>query len=301
MPNDPDSPSSTPAGAGTRWFEQAPGPLVTEPRQSTAPDGLWVRCPGCQTILFRQVLNETLGVCPTCQYHHRWDSLARLQHLVDPGSFERHDADVLPLDPLAFVDGKPYSQRLATTQNRLGEPDAYVAGSATLLGLPVEIGTFNFAFMGGSMGSVVGELITRQIERAVERIVPCIIISASGGARMQEGIFSLMQMAKTSAALARLRDQAHMPYISILTDPTTGGVAASFAMLGDVILAEPNALIGFAGPRVIRETIRQELPPGFQTSEYLLEHGLVDQIVPRPQLRDTLGKLLRVLTPPSAA
>jgi acetyl-CoA carboxylase carboxyl transferase subunit beta len=163
----------------------------------------------------------------------------------------------------------------------------------------VEIGTFHFAFMGGSMGSVVGELVTRQIERALTQRVPCIIISASGGARMQEGIFSLMQMAKTSAALARLRDEAKMPYISILTDPTTGGVAASFAMLGDVILAEPNALIGFAGPRVIRETIRQELPAGFQTSEYLLEHGLVDQIVPRAQLRDTLGKLLRVLTPPT--
>lgn len=259
-----------------------------------------MRCPGCQAVLFRRVLDESLGVCPTCQHHHRWDSLARLRHLVDEGSFERHDQDVLPVDPLGFVDGKPYSQRLAATQNRLGEPDAYVAGAATILGLPVEIGTFNFAFMGGSMGSVVGELVARQVERAIVRRVPCVIISASGGARMQEGIFSLMQMAKTSAALARLRDDAGMPYISVLTDPTTGGVAASFAMLGDVILAEPNALIGFAGPRVIRETIRQELPPGFQTSEYLLEHGLVDQIVPRSQLRETLAKLLRVLTPPRA-
>ncbi len=295
MSSDPDS--IPPVDGAVRWFEQAPGPLVAEPRQSTAPDGLWVRCPGCQTILFRQVLIETLGVCPTCQHHHRWESLARLHHLVDPGTFTRHDADVLPLDPLGFVDGKPYGQRLTATQNRLGEPDAYVAGSALLLGLPVEIGTFNFAFMGGSMGSVVGELVTRQIERAIDRRVPTIVISASGGARMQEGIFSLMQMAKTSAALARLRDVARMPFISLLTDPTTGGVAASFAMLGDVILAEPNALIGFAGPRVIRETIRQELPPGFQTSEYLLEHGLVDQIVPRAQLRETLGRLLRVLTP----
>lgn len=294
MSNDPQSPS---ADAPARWFEQTPGPLVAEPRQSAAPDGLWVRCPGCQSILFRQVLTENLSVCPTCQHHHRWDSLARLQHLCDEGSFVRHDADVLPTDPLAFVDGKPYASRLTATQNKVGEPDAYVAGSATLLGLPIEIGTFHFGFMGGSMGSVVGELVTRQIERAIARRVPCIIISASGGARMQEGIFSLMQMAKTSAALARLRDVAHMPYISLLTDPTTGGVAASFAMLGDVILAEPNALIGFAGPRVIRETIRQELPAGFQTSEYLLEHGLVDQIVPRAQLRDTLGKLLRVLTP----
>ncbi len=298
MAHDPDPPPE-PGAPGTRWFEQAPGPLVAEPRQSQAPDGLWVRCPGCQTILFRQVLSEHLGVCPTCQHHHRWDSLARLHHLVDPESFQRHDADVLPLDPLGFVDGKPYQHRLSSTQNRLGEPDAYVAGAAMILGLPVEIGTFNFAFMGGSMGSVVGELITRQIERAIARKVPCIVISASGGARMQEGIFSLMQMAKTSAALARLRDNAKMPYLSVLTDPTTGGVAASFAMLGDVILAEPNALIGFAGPRVIRETIRQELPPGFQTSEYLLEHGLVDQIVPRAQLRETIGRLLRLLTPPA--
>lgn len=298
MSNDPESPS---ADAPARWFEQTPGPLVAEPRQSAAPDGLWVRCPGCQSILFRQVLTENLSVCPTCQHHHRWESMARLQHLCDEGSFVRHDADVLPTDPLAFVDGKPYSARLTATQNKVGEPDAYVAGSATILGLPVEIGSFHFGFMGGSMGSVVGELVTRQIERAIARRVPCIIISASGGARMQEGIFSLMQMAKTSAALARLRDDARMPYISLLTDPTTGGVAASFAMLGDVILAEPNALIGFAGPRVIRETIRQELPAGFQTSEYLLEHGLVDQIVPRAQLRDTLGKLLRVLTPTQPA
>ncbi len=293
MATDPDPPSTT----GARWLEQAPVPLVPEPRSSTAPDGLWVRCPGCQAVLFRRVLDENLGVCPTCQHHHRWESLARLRHLVDEGSFERHDQDILPVDPLGFVDGKPYSQRLTATQNRLGEPDAYVAGSATIEGLPVEIGTFHFAFMGGSMGSVVGELVARQVERAIARRVPCIIISASGGARMQEGIFSLMQMAKTSAALARLRDEAGVPYISVLTDPTTGGVAASFAMLGDVILAEPNALIGFAGPRVIRETIRQELPPGFQTSEYLLEHGLVDQIVPRSQLRETLAKLLRVLTP----
>lgn len=296
MATDPDPPST----AGARWFEQAPVPLVPEPRSSTAPDGLWVRCPGCQAVLFRRVLDENLGVCPTCQHHHRWDSLARLRHLVDEGTFERHDQDVLPVDPLGFVDGKPYSHRLAATQNRLGEPDAYVAGAATILGLPVEIGTFNFAFMGGSMGSVVGELVARQVERAIARRVPCVIISASGGARMQEGIFSLMQMAKTSAALARLRDDAGMPYISVLTDPTTGGVAASFAMLGDVILAEPNALIGFAGPRVIRETIRQELPPGFQTSEYLLDHGLVDHIVPRSQLRETLAKLLRVLTPQRA-
>jgi len=281
-----------------RWFEQVPQPPVGTPREAPPRKDLWVRCPGCEQILFRQALAEGMGVCPHCGQHHRWDSLARLAMLVDEGSFERHDTDVAPVDPLGFADSKPYPDRLRATQRAVGELDAYVAGSARIEELPVEIGTFNFRFMGGSMGSVVGELITRQFERAVERRVPAIVISASGGARMQEGIYSLMQMAKTCAALARLRDEARMPYLSILADPTTGGVAASFAMLGDVIIAEPHALVGFAGPRVIQQTIGQELPEGFQTSEYLLAHGMVDLIVPRAELRATVARLLRLLTPP---
>jgi acetyl-CoA carboxylase carboxyl transferase subunit beta len=282
---------------GPRWFEQPPNPIVSEPRAGPPVKDLWSKCPGCDTILYRAVLLEQMAVCPHCGHHHRWDSRARLDALCDPGSFVRHDDNVAPVDRLQFVDAKPYAARLVATQRTQGELDAYIAGSATLDGIPLEIGTFNFRFMGGSMGSVVGELVTRQFERAAERKVPAIVISQSGGARMQEGILSLMQMAKSCAALARLRDEARMPYISILTDPTTGGVAASFAMLGDVIVAEPNALVGFAGPRVIAQTIGQELPEGFQTSEYLLAHGMVDLIVPRPELRETLARVLRLLLP----
>lgn len=288
MSQDPNAP---------RWFEQEPALLQAEPRTQPAMKDLWVRCPGCDQILFRAALAEVMGVCHHCGHHHRWDSLARLHALCDEGSFVRHDQYVAPVDALAFSDGRAYAERLRSTQRAQGELDAYVSGTATLNGLEVEIGTFNFRFMGGSMGSVVGELITRQFERAADKKRPAIVISASGGARMQEGILSLMQMAKTCAALGRLRDEAKMPYISVLTDPTTGGVAASFAMLGDIIVAEPHALVGFAGPRVIRETIRQELPEGFQTSEYLLEHGMVDLIVPRAELKDTLARLARHLSP----
>ena len=283
-----------------RWFEQAPQGPQAEPRATPAKKDLWVKCPGCTQILYRAALAEQMAICPHCGYHHRWDSVARLYAVMDEGSFERVDENVTPLDPLGFVDAKPYADRLRATQRAMREADAYIAGACTIHGIPVEIGTFNFKFMGGSMGSVVGELVTRQFERARERRRPAVVISASGGARMQEGILSLMQMAKTCAALARMREETRMPYISVLTDPTTGGVAASFAMLGDVIVAEPHALIGFAGPRVIRETIRQELPDGFQTSEYLLEHGMVDLICPRPQLRDTLARLLRYLIPPDS-
>jgi acetyl-CoA carboxylase carboxyl transferase subunit beta len=286
---DPDPP---------RWFELPHAPLQAEPRSDSGPPpNLWVKCPGCAQILFRPALLERMAVCPHCAWHHRWDSRARLEALVDAGSFQRFDAGIAPMDPLAFRDSKPYARRLDATQRATGEMDAFIAGSATIHGLPVEVGSFLFAFMGGSMGSVVGELVTRQFERAAERRVPAVVISASGGARMQEGLLSLMQMAKSCAALARLRDEARMPYISILADPTTGGVAASFAMLGDVILAEPNALVGFAGPRVIQQTIGQDLPEGFQTSEYLLEHGMVDLIVPRAALKDTVARLLRLLTP----
>jgi acetyl-CoA carboxylase carboxyl transferase subunit beta len=294
-----DDSSNPPAGDSVpRWFENPPAPLVAEPRTDAGRRDLWARCPGCEQILFRPALLERMAVCPHCDHHHRWEWKPRLDSLVDEGSFVRVDQDVAPTDPLGFSDGKRYADRLRSTQRTQGELDAYVSGSAAIEGIPVEIGTFNFRFMGGSMGSVVGELVTRQFERAATNLRPAIVISASGGARMQEGILSLMQMAKTCAALAKLRDEARMPYISLITDPTTGGVAASFAMLGDVIVAEPHALIGFAGPRVIRETIRQELPEGFQTSEYLLEHGMVDMVVARGEMRATLGKLLRMLVPP---
>jgi acetyl-CoA carboxylase carboxyl transferase subunit beta len=280
-----------------RWFEQAPPEPKAGPRTAD-PDvvkQLWTKCPECDEVLYNEALDETKNVCPTCGYHLRFDCLERLNLIVDPESFERHDEDLSPMDPLGFVDSKPYSERIKASQAKTGERDAYVAGTATIDGIPVQVGTFNFRFMGGSMGSVVGELITRQIERGVELGQPVVIISSSGGARMQEGVLSLMQMAKTCAALAKLRDEAGMPYISILTHPTTGGVAASFAMLGDLILAEPNALIGFAGPRVIEQTIGEALPEGFQTSEYLIDHGMIDRIVPRTEMKGVIARCLRLL------
>jgi acetyl-CoA carboxylase carboxyl transferase subunit beta len=250
-------------------------------------------------VLYKEDLADTARVCPKCGQHLKITAWDRLELLVDAGSFRRLDAGLTPLDPLEFVDSKPYSKRIAASMAKTGESDAWIGGTAMIDGLPVHIGTFNFAFMGGSMGSVVGEAITRLFERAVRTEQPAIVISASGGARMQEGVLSLMQMAKTCAALARLRDETRAPYISVLTHPTTGGVAASFAMLGDVIIAEPHALIGFAGPRVIEQTIGESLPDGFQTSEYLLEHGMVDMICPRGELRERLVTTLRLLVDPA--
>lgn len=284
-----------------RWFEKAPpepkpGPRATDP---AVVKQLWSKCPDCDEVLYNEALEQTKNVCPGCGYHLRFDCLQRLELLVDEGSFERHDEQLSPMDPLGFVDSKAYSDRIKASQAKTGERDAYVAGSATLDGIPVQIGTFNFRFMGGSMGSVVGELITRQIERAIILEQPVIIISSSGGARMQEGVLSLMQMAKTCAALSRLRDDAGLPYISVLTHPTTGGVAASFAMLGDLILAEPNALIGFAGPRVIEQTIGESLPEGFQTSEYLVAHGMIDRIVARLDMKGEIARCLRLLMDPT--
>ena len=283
-----------------RWFEQSPpepqaGPRATDVAKVKA---LWNQCPGCREVLNKEDLAGSMQTCVHCGYHLRMDNFDRVLTLIDADSFVRHDESLAPTDPLQFVDSKPYIKRIEASQTKTRENDAYISGSATIEGIPVQIGTFNFAFMGGSMGSVVGELITRQFERAAERGEPAIVISASGGARMQEGLLSLMQMAKTCAALARLRDEAKMPYISLLTHPTTGGVAASFAMLGDLILAEPNALIGFAGPRVIEQTIGQALPDGFQTSEYLLEHGMIDRIVARTEMRETLARCLRLLLDP---
>jgi acetyl-CoA carboxylase carboxyl transferase subunit beta len=286
------------AADGPRWFERKPPELKAKPRPVPNVEQLWVKCPGCREVLYKDGLEESAQVCMHCGHHLRLGPGARIALLADEGSFVRKDAGLQPTDPLGFVDSKTYADRLVASQKKTGEQDAYFAGTCTIDGIPVQIGTFNFAFMGGSMGSVVGEAITRQFERAVAAGEPAIVISASGGARMQEGLLSLMQMAKTCAALSRLRDEAKVPYISILTHPTTGGVAASFAMLGDIIVAEPKALIGFAGPRVIEQTIGEALPEGFQTSEYLLAHGMVDEIVPRGELRAFVVRSLHLLTDP---
>ncbi len=277
--------------AESRWFEQGPKDLQSAQGRRSGGKDLWMRCPGCSEVLYKPALKERHQVCLHCGYHFKVGAAERLALLLDPDSQVRHDAGLKPVDALGFVDSKPYTLRIQQSQSKTQESDAAIAVSATIDGIPVEVTAFNFAFMGGSMGSVVGEVVTRTFERAAERKCPAIVISSSGGARMQEGILSLMQMAKTCAALAKLRD-VNQPYISLLTHPTTGGVAASFSMLGDIILAEPNALIGFAGPRVIEQTIGESLPEGFQTSEYLLEHGMVDSIVSRLELRQVLIDLL---------
>lgn len=285
---------------GPRWFEQAPPEPQPGPRarEDARVERLWTRCPGCKEVLYKDHLAEQHQVCPHCGHHLKIGARERLDLVLDPGSFRRYDAGLFAQDPLEFADSKPYPARLERSRKKTGEADAWIGGSGTIDGIAVQVGSFNFAFMGGSMGSVVGEAVTRLFERAARHQQPAIVFNASGGARMQEGVLSLMQMAKSCAALARLREEARVPYISVLTHPTTGGVAASFAMLGDLILAEPNALIGFAGPRVIEQTIGQSLPEGFQTSEYLLEHGLVDKIVPRSELRSTLANCLHLLVDP---
>ncbi len=256
------------------------------------PRGVWTKCEGCGATLYELELDECARVCKFCGHHHRLPTDARIALMVDEGSWHELDRDLISNDPLEFrVDERRYRDQVKAAIKKTGSNDAYRAGSATIGGHPVEVGFFDFAFMGGSMGSVVGEKITRQFERALERRRPAVVFCASGGARMQEGVLSLMQMAKTSAARSRLREAA-VPYIAVLLHPTTGGVAASIAMLGDLILAEPKALIGFAGPRVIEQTIRQQLPEGFQRSEFLLEHGMVDQIVERPALKATISRVL---------
>ncbi len=255
---------------------------------------LWIKCKSCNEIIYRKVIERNFQVCPKCNYHFQIPALKRLESLVDPNSFIELDANLVSMDPLEFKDTKRYPHRIKESQEATGYKDAVICGEARIEGQPAMIGIFEFKFMGGSLGSVVGEKITRLIEGATEKKIGVVVFCASGGARMQEGILSLMQMAKTSAALAR-HHEAGIPYISVLTDPTTGGVSASIAMLGDVIIAEPKALIGFAGPRVIKETIRTELPEGFQLSEYLLQHGMIDLIVERKDLRSTLALLLEML------
>jgi acetyl-CoA carboxylase carboxyl transferase subunit beta len=262
--------------------------------RNKVPQGLWTKCKSCGEIVYQQEIERNLMVCPKCDHHFYLPSRKRIELLTDEGSFTEFWSDLEALDPLEFKDAKRYPERVKAAQKSTGVSDAMVAGRATLESQPLWIGAFEFGFMGGSMGSVVGEKVTRIFESAAEEKTPAVVVCSSGGARMQEGLLSLMQMAKTSAALSRLRTERR-PYFSILTDPTTGGVAASFAMLGDVIIAEPRALIGFAGPRVIEQTIRQKLPEGFQRSEFLLEHGMVDMIVRRHELKGTLTRLLSLL------
>jgi acetyl-CoA carboxylase carboxyl transferase subunit beta len=279
------------------WFRKTKKPKairVDRPR-STVPEGLWVKCEDCKEIIYSRDLDRNLKVCPKCGYHFRIDARSRLSLLLDEPSPRELFTEVSPTDPLSFRDSKRYRDRLKSYQQAVGERDAVIVVQGTMEEIPVVLAVMEYRFMGGSMGSVVGEKIARAAERARERQWPLIVVSASGGARMQEGVLSLMQMAKIAAALARLR-AARVPYLSVLTDPTTGGVTASFAMLGDLNIAEPGALIGFAGPRVIEQTIRQSLPEGFQRSEFLLQHGFLDMVVQRAEMKETLARCLRHLT-----
>ncbi len=274
------------------WFEKLmPSRISTENRTRSVPEGVWIKCQKCDAQLYRNELERNLQVCPKCENHMRIGARKRLDFFLDPDSQTEIAGELEPEDPLKFRDSKKYRDRIVQAQKKTGEKDALVAVSGTLLGRPVVVCAFEFAFMGGSMGSVVGERFTRATNFAAENNMPLISFAASGGARMQEALFSLLQMAKTSAALARL-GAAGVPYISVLTDPTTGGVSASLAMLGDINIAEPGALIGFAGPRVIEQTVREKLPEGFQRSEFLLDHGAIDMIVDRRQMRDEVADLL---------
>ncbi|QWV98316.1 acetyl-CoA carboxylase, carboxyltransferase subunit beta [Geomonas nitrogeniifigens] len=277
------------------WFKRDNPPMARGAEHKVkVPEGLWTKCVSCNETIYTKDIESNLNVCPKCGHHYRISTKKRIELLIDEGTFTEFDAGMVSVDFLEFKDSKSYQDRIDQALAKGGSKDAIVCGSGKIEGTPVQLCVFDFSFMGGSMGSVVGEKITRGIERALEQGTPCIIVSASGGARMQESILSLMQMAKTSAALAKLRE-AGLPFVSILTDPTTGGVTASFAMLGDVNMAEPKALIGFAGPRVIEQTIRQKLPQGFQRSEYLLDHGMVDVIVERSKMKAQLSSILKML------
>jgi acetyl-CoA carboxylase carboxyl transferase subunit beta len=282
------------------WFSKQKKVKAKESTPDAPPpppakgEGVWHKCSGCENVVARAELEREWNVCGSCGQHEALPIRRRFDLVLDPGSFEELDVDLTPQDPLGFVDSKKYRERLRGTYKSSGLRDAFISGVGAIAGQQVSIGSFAFEFMGGSMGSVVGEKVARVFDRAYERRLPAIVFSSSGGARMQEGIFSLMQMAKTSAALHRFRS-VRKPYVSVMLHPTTGGVAASFAWLGDVIIAEPKALIGFAGPRVIEQTIREKLPPGFQRSEFLLEHGMIDAIVHRHDMRDRLGQLLSLL------
>lgn len=263
-------------------------------KKKGVPEGLWSKCHACHAVLFRAELERNLNVCPKCNQHERISGRKRIEQFFDVGSFEEIGADLEPIDRLKFRDSRKYKERILTAQKKTGEKEGLIAGTGLLHGMPISASAFDFDFLGGSMGAVVGEKFVRGVHAAVNNRTPYVCFSASGGARMQEGLFSLMQMAKTSAALSRLSD-LNLPYISVLTDPTTGGVSASLALLGDIIIAEPKALIGFTGPRVIEQTVREKLPEGFQRSEFLLEHGALDMIVDRRELRETIARLLAKL------
>ncbi len=276
------------------WFRREATPLPPGEQESRVPEGLYLKCGSCKEILYRKEVLNNLSVCPKCSFHFRLSARERLELLCD-ASWEEFDKGLVSADPLQFKDTKPYAARIQDSRKRSGSNDAVVTVVGSLGGLPTVIAAMEYGFIGGSMGVVVGEKITRAVERALKEQLPLLIVSCSGGARMMEGTLSLMQMAKIAAALARLHE-TRVPYLSLLTDPTTGGVTASFAMLGDLNIAEPGALIGFAGPRVIEQTIRQKLPPGFQRSEFLVEHGMLDMVVDRRELKRTLVRCLKLLT-----
>jgi acetyl-CoA carboxylase carboxyl transferase subunit beta len=285
------------------WFEKIiPSRIKTERRTRSVPEGLWIKCEACDAVLYRAELERNLNVCPKCSHHMRIEARERLKRFLDPGSASEIATGVEPEDPLRFRDTKRYRERLVAAQKATGEADALVVMTGTLLKLEIVAAAFEFRFMGGSMGSVVGEKFVRAVSHAISFRMPLVAFSASGGARMQEGLYSLLQMSKTSAALARLARE-RLAFVSVMTDPTTGGVSASLAMLGDINIGEPRALIGFAGPRVIQQTVRETLPEGFQRSEFLLEHGALDLIVDRRDQRERIGALLRLLMqqPPAAA
>ena len=285
------------------WFEKIiPSRIKTERRTRSVPEGLWIKCEACDAVLYRAELERNLNVCPKCSHHMRIDGRERLKRFLDPGSASELATRIRPEDPLKFRDTKRYGDRLLASQKATGETDALIVMAGTLTGLEIVAAAFEFRFMGGSMGSVVGEKFSRAADHCLQYRMPLICFSASGGARMQEGLYSLLQMAKTSAALARMAKE-RLPFVSVLTDPTTGGVSASLAMLGDVNIGEPRALIGFAGPRVIQQTVRETLPEGFQRSEFLLEKGAIDMILDRRDHRERIANLLRLLMqqPPQAA
>jgi acetyl-CoA carboxylase carboxyl transferase subunit beta len=282
------------------WFKRQSAGVHVSGEKTVKTEGLWVKCDQCRRILWKKDLDANLNVCTHCGRHFRIGALARLAQLFDEGKYERFDANLTSTDPLNFTDLKPYKERLKKAQRDSGLNDAVVSGKGLLNGRTVVIAAMDYGFIGGSMGCVVGEILTRAVERALQERIPLIIVSASGGARMMEGLISLMQMAKVAAALAKL-DSARVPYISVMTDPTTGGVTASFAMLGDLNIGEPGALIGFAGPRVIEQTIRQKLPEEFQKSEFLLKKGMLDAVVPRKELKGYIARALDFMAAPAAA